>query len=155
MPLSDDFTAVLQSNRTVALAAAFVSGTHHSDVLRWVYETVCDEPERPRAARRRARKSNGHRKPRGDRRLLARDEADERLIEAMRKNPEGVINDWVMVVGKSRTSVVTALGRLRDAGLAETREGRWRLCEEPAPRDPPARWIEPISAACERTRAHA
>jgi hypothetical protein len=68
---------------------------------------------------------------------------------------DGVINDWATVVGKSRTSVVAALHRVRDAGLAESVEGKWRLTEEPAPREPAPRWTAPLSAAPGRdSRAH-
>ena len=48
----------------------------------------------------------------------ARDRDNESLLEAMREMPEGPIGDWVEAIGKSRSSVVTALHRLRDAGLA-------------------------------------
>jgi len=53
----------------------------------------------------------------------ARDRDDENLLQAMRGSPEGSIGDWATAVGKWRTSVVTALHRLRDAGLAESVEG--------------------------------
>jgi hypothetical protein len=66
-----------------------------------------------------------------------RDRDDEALVDAMRANPEGSIGDWTLTVPKSRTSVVSALHRLRDAGLAESVESKWRLVEEPAPREPP------------------
>ena len=73
----------------------------------------------------------------------------------MRRNPDGSIGDWVTVVGKSRTSVCSALGRLRDAGLAESVEGKWRLVEPEALREPAPRWTAPLSAAVDRdSRAH-
>jgi hypothetical protein len=163
IPLADSIAAALRTDRTAALAAAFVIGAHHADVLQWVVRTLRgDAPEpqpqaKPKAngAARRGRKANGHRKPRdngGDSRLPARDEADKRLLEAMRKNPDGVINDWVMVVGKSRTSVVAGLHRLRAAGLAKSDEGKWALTEDPPPREPPAKWTAPLSAR--EHRAH-
>jgi hypothetical protein len=43
--------------------------------------------------------------------------------------------------------------RLRDADLAESIEGKWRLTEERA-REPTAKWIEPLSAS-HRAHAHA
>jgi hypothetical protein len=119
---------------------------------------------RPRAARRRVRKkanggaskSNGTHKPDNgdlylDRRREARDRDDELLLEVMRKNPEGSIGDWATTIHKSRTSCVSALHRLRDAGLAESAEGKWRLVESEAPRAP--RWVEPVSALGRREHA--
>lgn len=47
---------------------------------------------------------------------------------------------------------MAALATLRDAGLAESVDKVWRLTEEPAPREPPVRWTEPLSAS---HRAHA
>ena len=45
----------------------------------------------------------------------------------MRSNPEGLIKDWATTIHKSRTRCFSALHRLREAGLAESVEGRWRL----------------------------
>ena len=65
----------------------------------------------------------------------------------MRDSPEASIRDWAEAIGKSRSSVVTALHRLRDAGLADSSEGKWRLTEAPAPREPAPKWVAPLSAA--------
>ena len=65
----------------------------------------------------------------------------------MRETPEGPIGDWAEAIGKSRSSVVTALHRLRDAGLADSVEGKWTLVEEPAPRVAAPKWVAPLSAA--------
>jgi hypothetical protein len=158
--LPEAFTAVLKLDRAAALAAAFLIGNHHADILLFAARMVGGEPQpqsKSNGAARCPRKANGHRKPRdngGDSRLPARDEADKRLLEAMRKNPDGVINDWVMVVGKSRTSVVAGLHRLRAAGLPKSDEGKWALTEDPPPREPPAKWAAPLSAS-QRAHAHA
>jgi hypothetical protein len=91
MPLSEAVTSLLQLDKTAALAAAVIIGGAHPEIIRWVGETVCGEVEpqpRPRAARRRARKANGHRKPRangGDRRLAKREADDDALVAAMRR----------------------------------------------------------------------
>jgi hypothetical protein len=121
VPLPPEVVASLE-DPTSALAAAFVIARVHPDLLAFVARTVCGEEPEPQPGRRRGRgrkaNGNGDRKPRnGDPRLPSRDEADERLIAAMRKNPDGVINDWVMIVGKSRTSVVAGLHRLRDRAI--------------------------------------
>jgi hypothetical protein len=166
-PLPDQVSILLRSSPTAAMAALVLISTSHRGLLDWFARTVCGEepasepqprPKLSGAARRRARKSNGNGngayKPRdGDSRLPARDEADKRLLEAMRKNPDGVINDWVMVVGKSRTSVVAGLHRLRAAGLAKSDEGKWALTEDPPPREPPAKWISPVSARAQHALA--
>jgi hypothetical protein len=162
-PLPDQVSVLLRSSSTAALAALMLISTSHRGLFDWFSRTVCADapaelephPRKSNGAARRGRKANGYRKPRdngGDCRLPARDEADKRLLEAMRKNPDGVINDWVMVVGKSRSSVVSALHRLRDSGLAESIGGKWRLTEALAPREPAQPWIQPLKATHERTR---
>ena len=65
----------------------------------------------------------------------------------MRDSPEGPIGAWAATVGKCRSSAVAALHRLRGAGLADSVEGKWRLTEEPVPREPPPKWVAPLSAA--------
>jgi hypothetical protein len=87
-------------------------------------------------------------------RRAQRDRDDEALLAAMRSNPEGSIGDWAAMIHKSRTSCVSGLHRLRNAGLAKSDEGRWRLTEEPPPRSPPERWTAPLSAS-QRAHAHA
>jgi hypothetical protein len=101
--------------------------------------------------RGRGRKGNSHRKSRnnGDHRYLGRRraqryETDTALLEVMRSSPEGSIGDWAEATRRSRTSTVSALHRQRDAGLAESVGGKWRLIEPEAPRAP--RWVEPVSA---------
>ena len=90
------------------------------------------------------RKRNGARKD--ETRLSKRDQDDERLLDAMRRNTEATIGELAKAVGKSRSSIVTALHRLRDAGLAQSAEGKWRLTEEPPPREPAAKWVRPLNA---------
>ena len=161
--LPEAFAAVLKLDRAAALAAAFLIGNHHADILLFAAHMVGgDAPAepRPRAARRRVRKVNGsgHKARDGDAylnsRRKARDHDDQALLSALRSNPEGSINDWATTIGKSRTSCVSGLHRLRAAGLAESVEGGWKLTEEFAPREPPPKWIEPLSAS-QRAHAHA
>jgi hypothetical protein len=164
-PLPEALTAVLRLDRTAALAAAFIIGTHHVDVLQWVARTLCGDAPEPQpqrqkanARRRRGRKGNSHRKSRnnGDdpylrRRRAQRDETDTALLEVMRSLPRGSIGDWAEATSRSRTSTVSALHRLRDAGVAESVGGKWRLVEPEAPRAP--RWVEPVSAVARREHA--
>jgi hypothetical protein len=89
--------------------------TSHRGLLDWFSRTVCgDTPEpQPQAkpklngAARRARKANGHRKPRNDagdryltRRRAQRDEDDSNLRAAMRRNTEATIGELATAVGK-------------------------------------------------------
>jgi hypothetical protein len=169
-PLPDTVSILLRSSPTAAMAALLLISTSHRGLLDWFSRTVCAEPEpapAPAPPRRKARASarcgNGHRQPRGNgndsylgRRLAKREADDQALLEALRSNPEGSIGDWATTIGKSRTSCVSGLHRLRNAGLAESVEGKWRLIEEPAPREPPPRWTAPLSATREaRTHVHA
>ena len=158
-PLSADFAATLRSDPVAALAAAFIIETHHPNVLHWVARAV--QPVAPKR-RRRKRSANGvHKLAAGAdayvvRRRRKRDRDDQALVEQMRTNPEGSIGDWATTIHKSRTSCVSALHRLRDAGLAESIEGRWKLVAPEAPRETAAKWIEPLSATAGRERrAHA
>jgi hypothetical protein len=151
-PLSADFAATLRSDPVAALAAAFIIETHHPNVLHWVAKSVQPPERRPRR-----RKANGVHKLADAylvRRRAQRDRDDEALVEQMRTNPDSSIGDWAAVVGKSRTSIVSTLHRLRDAGMAASVEGKWRLVKAPTPREPPEKWIAPLSAS-QRAHAHA
>ena len=126
-PLPDQVSVLLRASPTAAMAALLLISASHRGLFDRFSRTVCgDAPTEPKpnGAARRARRANGHRKPRVDNSRLAKREADDQaLANAMRSNPEGSINDWATTIGKSRTSRVSALHRLRDAGLAESREG--------------------------------
>jgi hypothetical protein len=171
-PLPDTVSILLRSSPTAAMAALLLISTSHRGLLDWFSRTVCAEPgpksePAPAPPRRKARASarcgNGHRQSRknGDDPYLSgrraqRDRDDEALLAALRSNPEGSIADWATTIGKSRTSCVSALHRLRDAGLAESVEGKWKLVAPEAPRETAAKWIEPLSATAGRERrAHA
>jgi DNA-binding transcriptional ArsR family regulator len=65
----------------------------------------------------------------------------------MREMPQASIRDWAEAIGKARSSVDVALARLRDAGLATSSEGRWKLTEPPVARESAAKWVAPLSAA--------
>jgi hypothetical protein len=125
-PLPDSISDQLR-DPTTALAAAVVIASHHPGILQWVVGFATPPAERPR--------SGGRRRPR----LAKRETDDQALVKAMRSNPDGSIGDWSQTIHKSRTSTVSALHPLRDAGLAQSAEGRWQLTEEPTPREPPAK----------------
>jgi hypothetical protein len=76
----------------------------------------------------------------------APDQCDERLIAVRKANPGASIGALAAAIGKSRTSTVNALHRLRDSGLAESRDRVWSLTEPTAPKETP-RWIEPVTAS--------
>ena len=63
----------------------------------------------------------------------------------MRANPGASIGKLADAIGKSRTSTVSALHRLRDADLAESLGRVWSLVEPTAPKETP-RWTAPVSA---------
>jgi hypothetical protein len=148
-PLPDDVAELLTRDRAAALGASFVIGARHPDILLWAARMIGADWSQPKPAP----KSNGSkRKLNGaDRRLAARDKADEALVEAMKADPDATIGDWAESIGKSRTSTVTALHRLRDADRVESVEGRWKLT---APREPPPKWTKPVSAAHRAAEHH-
>ena len=130
-PLSDHIADQLRGDPTSALAALFVIANVHWEMLSWVARTICGDGStepKPGAndAARRGRRGDGAARrfaaSRGSylaRRREARDRDDEGLLEAMRMAPGGSIGDWAAAIGKSRSSTVSALHRLRDAGLVE------------------------------------
>jgi hypothetical protein len=175
-PLSEAFASVLRSDATAALAALMVIANAHQEIFAWTARMLGGEKaveakpngidlsrerkstfgqaKQARSAQNTAVKQREpSRNAYHQRRREARGRDDQALIQAMRDSPEGSIGDWTEAISKSRTSTVSALHRLRDAGLAESAEGKWRLVEEPAPREPPAKWVAPVSVR--EHRAHA
>jgi hypothetical protein len=161
-PLSDSLAEQLE-DPTTALAAAVVIAGLHPGILEWAARTVSAEPA-PEPRRRKQRKVNGQGNGRSrapgrdayfERLRGKRDRADEALLKAMKAAPVGSINGWATSRNKPHSSTVAALHRLRDAGLAEPREGRWRLVEESPPREA-SKWVAPLSGAQRaRVLAHA
>jgi hypothetical protein len=142
-PLSDHIADQL-ADPLSALAAMVIVSRRHPGMVQWVAEMLCAEPpSRPHSGGNGAK-----RKP--DDRLTKRDCDDEKLLAAMKSDPDGTISSWSRVIHKSKGSVAAALQRLRDAGLAETVDRRWRLVEPEAPKETP-RWTKPLSGA---ERAH-
>jgi hypothetical protein len=146
-PLPDPVIATLRSNETAALAAMLIIGGSFPDILAFAARVV-EPPQKPSVATRPRK--------RGPRRG-EREQDDEKLVAAMKANPGGSIGALAEAIGKSRTSTVNALHRLRDAGHAESLDGVWTLTEPPAPKET-KRWIEPVGAsrrAREEEREHA
>jgi hypothetical protein len=63
----------------------------------------------------------------------------------MKANPGASIGELATAIGKSRTSTVTALHRLREAGLAESVDRVWSLVEPIGPKPTP-KWVAPLGA---------
>jgi hypothetical protein len=144
-PLSDSLAEQLE-DPTTALAAAVVIAGLHPGILEWAVRTV--SAERAPEPRRRKAKANG------GARLAKRERTHEALVKALQLDPTLSIGGLARAIKKSRTSVVTALHRLRDAGPAESGSGRWKLTEEP--REPPPKWAAPLSGrATARSVVHA
>jgi hypothetical protein len=147
-PLPESVIAVLRSDETAALTATLIVGGAFPDILAFAARVV--EPQQKPSVGARPRK------PRRSRRRGERKQDDEKLVAAMKANPNATIGALAEAIGKSRTSTVTALHRLRDADRAESRSCVWSLTEPPAPKET-ARWIEPVAAsrrAREEERAH-
>jgi hypothetical protein len=153
IPLPNSIVSVLTADPAAALAALMIISNKHADLFSWATRNLCPPP-----ARKRGRSNGAGRPARAagrdvylSRRRKARDRDDEKLLEAMRLAPGGSIKDWAEAIGKSRSSTVSALHRLRDAGLAANEDGVWALTE---PREPAPKWIEPVSGS-RRAHAHA
>ena len=183
-PLPDPLASVLRSDSTAALAALMVIAGAHRDLFAWAARMVCakspaSEPkpngdgEQPRRARKaRAFRTKQHTdikslarplknedRLQGNaayhaRRREARALDDQALLEAMRTSPAATIGDWAEFIGKSKTSTNAGLSRLRDAGLAVSSEGHWKLTEEPPPREPPPKWVAPLRGTDRAAHPH-
>ena len=177
LPLPDSVSVLLRSSSTAAMAALLLISTSHRGLLDWFSRTVCgDAPAadlelqprpKPRSNTRlprggkspRRAKSNGvHREPHGngaDPRRAKRDADDAALVEAMRVDPAGPLGAWSVAIGKSRTSVVSALHRLKDAGLVANEDRVWRLVVDgPPPRDPSPKWVAPLKGKDRASSVH-
>jgi hypothetical protein len=166
-PIPDNVSATLRSDPTAALGALMVIASAHTELFSWVARIVCDvtsaariepqpkpnEPYGVRPPAPRKPKSKGTAAHLALRRE-ARDRDDENLRQAMRGSPASSIGDWAETIGKSRTSTVAALHRLRDAGLATNADKVWALVEPGAPREPPPKWVAPLSALSAASHAH-
>jgi hypothetical protein len=142
-PLPDSVIAVLRSDETAALTAMLIVGGAFPEILAFAARIV--EPQQKPSVTRRPRK------PRRSRRHGEREQDDEKLVAAMKASPGATIGALAEAIGKSRTSTVTALHRLRDADRAESLNGVWWLTEPTAPKET-ARWTEPVSAQGGRRR---
>ena len=115
-PLPDSTVSALQTCETAALAAALIIASSFPEILDFATRVSARRPstlapEPPTRARGRRKRSNGRVRE-------ALDQCDERLVAAMKANPGASIGALATAIGKSRTSTVTALHQLRDAGLA-------------------------------------
>jgi hypothetical protein len=142
----------LRTDETAALAAAMIIAGSFPDIASFAARVAGARPDAQRVApeppkhiRARPKRSNG-------RARQAPDQCDERLIAAMRANPGASIGKLAHAIGKSRTSTISALRRLRDADLAESQDRVWSLTEPPAPKETP-RWTGPVSAQRRRVEA--
>jgi hypothetical protein len=150
--LPDSVVSTLRSDERAALAAAMIIAGAFPDIVSFAARVAgaphapkVDAPEPPKRAKARPKRSNGRvREP--------PDQCNERLVAAMRANPGASIGKLADAIGKSRTSTVTALRRLRDADLAESQDRVWSLTEPPATKETP-RWTGPVSAQRRRVEA--
>ena len=150
VPLSDDIAESLK-DPTTALAAAFVIARWHPELMAFAARTMAG-PISQGSPRRRRTKRNGARKD--EARLSKRDRTDEALVAEMKSSPDGAIGDWALTIGVSRTTCVSALHRLKNAGLTTSDGKRWRLIEEEAPREPAAKWARPIGGGEKAAERH-
>jgi hypothetical protein len=156
-PLPDSTISALQTCKTAALAAALIVAGSFPEILAFAAKVsvrpggvkasndVLTEYEPPKRAGRRPKRGDGRVRE-------APDQCDERLMKTMKANPGANIASLAEAIGKSRTSTVNALRRLRDAGLAESRDRVWTLTEPAAPKETP-RWTAPVSAQRRRVEA--
>jgi hypothetical protein len=166
-PLPDTVSVLLRTSATAAMGALLLISVSHRELFAWAVRMIgSDEPSakaeaKPNGAGRatRARKARPPiaRKPAtayNDRRRSDRDEADARLLKEMKTSPGATIAEWAIAIGRSKTATNAALRRLRDADRAESVEGKWRLTEEPAPREPAPKWVSPVRGADRSASRH-
>jgi hypothetical protein len=172
-PLPDAVSVLLRTSATAAIGALLLISVSHRELFSWAARMIgTDEPPpakgesppRPHGngaheAKARKPKPPAARKSAGAayhaRQRKARDRDDQALLEAMRSAPDALIRDWAEAIGKGRSSVVSALKRLRAAGLAESFEGKWRLSasDSPPPKETP-KWTSPLRGADRAAHPH-
>jgi hypothetical protein len=164
-PLPEALTEILKADSTAALAALMVIANAHRDLFAWAARMLggekaveakpngIDLSRERKSTLGRAKQAVKQRKPSRNayhqRRREARSRDDQALSQAMRDSPGGSIGDWMSATRKLRSSTVSALKRLRDAGQAESIEGKWRLTEPETPGEPPPKWVAPLHAGRE------
>ena len=179
-PLPDAVSVLLRTSATAAMGALLLISVSHRELFTWAArmiggaEPAKEEPRPNGKGPSRERKSTfGQAKPPRNttsqvkqarkppsrdayhqRRRTARDADDQALLQIMRDSPGASIADWAEAIGKSRSSTVSALRRLSDAGLAESVEGRWRLTEPETPKDPPPKWTSPVRGTDRAAHPH-
>jgi hypothetical protein len=142
-PLPDSTVSALQTCETAALAAAMIIASSFPEILDFAARVSSQRPselapEPPKGARGRAKRGNRRARE-------VPDQCDERLVQAMKTNPGANIAALATAIGKSRTSTVSALHRLREAGLAESVGRVWSLVEPTEPKPTP-KWVAPLGA---------
>ncbi len=141
----------------MALAALMIVAAAHREMFAWAARALIEPAGEPPALKPR---TNGHKRhtPASNayraRRREERDRGDEALLGALRRNSEPTIGELATVTGRSRSSTVSALHRLRDAGAAENVEGHWRLVEPSEPREPTQPWITPLKGSVRAAEHH-
>ena len=135
-PLPDSVIATLRSNETTALAAMLIIGGSFPDILAFATRVLAP----PKAVAKPPKRARGR-----QRRNNRREACDERLVAAMKANPGASIGELATAIGKSRTSTVTALHRLREADRAESVDRVWSLVEPTEPKPTP-KWVAPLGA---------
>jgi CRP-like cAMP-binding protein len=160
-PLPDSVSVLLRSNATAAIAALLLISVAHRELYAWASQAIYGaEPPKPNGYENVAKHSppvrnrlNGTASY-SERRRSDRDAADASLVDAMRDAPGASIVDLAAAIGRSRSSIVSALGRLKSAGLVAN-EGRvWALLEEPAPKVSSPRWAKALSGAEKAHQVH-
>jgi hypothetical protein len=144
-PLPESVVAILRDPIAALSALMIISGVHR-ELFAFAAQTAAPQPC---ASRRPKTNGNGaarHGKPKHRRGSRERD--DQALLSAMQADPGGTIAAWAEAIGKSKSTAVTVLHRLRDANLVENSERVWSLVvgppSEPVPHE---RWSAPLSGS--------
>jgi hypothetical protein len=146
---SDPLPDSVVSSETAAPAAAMIIAGSSPDIANFAAR-VAGAPDAPRVDAPKPRKRIRARPKRSNGRVReAPDQCDERLIATMKANPGASIGKLAEEIGKSRTTTVTALRRLRDADLAESVDRVGSLIEPVAPKLSP-KWVPPLGAQSSR-----
>jgi hypothetical protein len=131
-PLSAAVVTSLGTNETAALAVAMIIAGSFPEIPAFAARVI-EGPQRPsereaakppKRARSRPRRGNG----RSRRETL--DQIDDRLLAAMKANPDARISTLAEAIGKSRTAAISALNGLRTAGLVDSADRLWTLIEQ-------------------------
>jgi hypothetical protein len=141
-PLPSDIVARLRCDPTAALAPSLIVAASFPDIVSWALRVFRIKDNEPNESVPQDGGEKGRHPPRPQPAV----KTDQALLAVMRANPGASLADLIRLGRRPRTSTVSSLKRLEEAGLVEhPTKGAYRAVDR-VPQPKPA-WVEPLSGA--------